>query len=47
MDFSFIFEHEPFKTNTVMEYIKTELDNEKSYPEKFIIRRNVEKRSLE
>ena len=27
MDFSFIFEQEPFKTNTVMEYLKTELDN--------------------
>lgn len=47
MDFSYIFQEEGYKTITVIDYIRREIDNVKSYGDIFVIRRNVEKRTLD
>jgi hypothetical protein len=47
IDFSCIFEEHPDKTQAVIEYIESEIDNVDSYDETFVIKRRVEKRNIE
>lgn len=47
MDFSYIFQNEEYKTKTVIEYIKKEINNQAAYDEKMEIVRQVEPRKIE
>jgi hypothetical protein len=47
LDFSSIFEDQEYKTLTIIEYLKKEINNVGSYGEKLVIRRSCENRTLE